>query len=217
LRGVVQFELCYDTLKKNGKHKSSPIDGLVVVSCAFTNRVGIGRLPTRYGSHSMASVHSFSVTSADGTRELPLSQFKGRVLVIVNTASMCGFTASNMEALVALQRSALGRNGAVQVLLFPCSQFANQEPKSACEVRDWAESTYGATSDLFPYWFGKVNVKGASAHPLFVALQKALGPIRWNFTKFVCDTNGVPICRLDPGQCGAELIAAVDRLAEPHR
>lgn len=153
----------------------------------------------------MASIHDFSVVSADGSRTIPLASFAGRVLVIVNAASMCGFTAANMECLTSLQRE-FG-SSRVQVLLFPCGQFANQEPKSACEFRDWAHERYDDASILTS--LEKVKVKGPGAHPLFVALQKSLGPIRWNFTKFVCDAHGVPVRKFDSAQCGTELRDAV--------
>lgn len=157
----------------------------------------------------MASVHQYSAVSADGSRTVSLSEFRGRILVIVNTASMCGFSTANMESLCSLQREF---GGSVQVLPFPCSQFANQEPKTSCEVRDWARDTFAGGGE-FP-WFEKVKVKGPHAHPLFIALQAALGPVRWNFTKFICSIDGIPVLRLDPAQCGSELRDAVKRLID---
>jgi glutathione peroxidase len=156
----------------------------------------------------MSSVHGYLIASADGLRTVPLSAYSGKVIVVVNAASMCGFTAANMESLTSIQNE-FG-TAKVQVLLFPCGQFANQEPKTACEFRDWASAAYRGTESL--PWLEKVKVKGPDAHPLFVALQKSLGPIRWNFTKFVCDVNGVPVRKFDAAQCGTELRDAVQSL-----
>lgn len=157
----------------------------------------------------MASIYEFGANTVDGLF-VPLSSFTGSVLLIVNTASMCGFTYSNMPQLVELQRH-FGESD-VKVLLFPCSQFANQEPKSGCEVRDWAASSFPGAMEAFHPWWEKVHVKGPNAHPLFVSLQKSLGPIRWNFTKFVCNREGVPVKRFDSAQCGSEVYDFIAQL-----
>ena len=133
--------------------------------------------------------YSFSALSLGGV-EVPMSDYAGRVVVVVNTASKCGFTPqyAGLEALYERYRE----RGLV-ILGFPCNQFGGQEPGSEKEIEQGCVVNYGVT---FPM-FAKVDVNGPNAHPLFRYLKKALGgcfgrSIKWNFTKFVVDRNGVP-------------------------
>jgi glutathione peroxidase len=143
----------------------------------------------------MPSVYDFTAKSLSG-EETPLKRFEGKVLLIVNTASKCGFT-PQYQGLEALHREFSPRGFAV--LGFPCNQFGNQEPGDAKEIADFCESKYDVT---FPM-FAKIDVNGAAAHPLYNYLKKAksglLGPsVKWNFTKFLVDRAGRVTARHAP-------------------
>jgi glutathione peroxidase len=136
----------------------------------------------------MTSVYDFSAKAIDGS-EIPLQQFEGKVLLIVNTASKCGFT-PQYEGLEELHRK-YGPQG-FAVLGFPCNQFGAQEPGDAAEIANFCKLTYDVDFPLF----AKIDVNGDKAHPLFQWLKKAapglLGTeaIKWNFTKFLVDKDG---------------------------
>jgi glutathione peroxidase len=143
----------------------------------------------------MAGIYDFSAQSLAG-EEIPLRQFEGQVLLIVNTASACGFT-PQYKGLEVLHQELAPRGFAV--LGFPCNQFGGQEPGAAAEIAQFCSSNYDIT---FPM-FAKVDVNGDNAHPLFKYLknQKAglLGPsIKWNFTKFLVDRSGKVVARHAP-------------------
>ena len=158
----------------------------------------------------MTPVTDVSVTSADGT-ETDLSMYAGTVLLIVNTASKCGFT-PQYEGLEALHRK-YGERG-FEVLGFPCNQFGAQEPGDAAEIANFCSLTYDVT---FPV-FAKVDVNGAGAAPLFKHLKKAapglLGSeaIKWNFTKFLVDRDGAVVGRYAPTTKPAEIEKDIERL-----
>jgi glutathione peroxidase len=145
------------------------------------------------------TVYQYSAPLLDG-RNVSLHEFKGRVLLIVNTASKCGFT-PQYAGLEHLYRHF--KNRGFEVLGFPCNQFGAQEPGAADEIAAFCESNYDVS---FPV-FGKIEVNGSSAHPLYRFLKKSkpgiLGPfgggaIKWNFTKFLIDRKGEPIRRYAP-------------------
>ncbi len=144
----------------------------------------------------MTNVYDFSVKSLLG-EDVPLSNFRGKVLLIVNTASQCGFTPQYL-GLEQLHRKYKERG--FEVLGFPCNQFGSQEPGDADEIKDFCSLTYDVT---FPV-FAKVNVNGAKAHPLFKFIKRAkrgflaTESIKWNFTKFLTDRNGEPVKRFSP-------------------
>ncbi|MGP0042408.1 MAG: glutathione peroxidase [Rhodomicrobium sp.] len=158
----------------------------------------------------MASVYDFSAASLSG-EEIPLSKFRGKVLLIVNTASKCGFTPqyTGLEKL----HETYGPRG-FEVLGFPCNQFGAQEPGNAEEIGSFCSLTYGVT---FPM-FAKVDVNGAGAHPLFKYLKRAkpgsLGfqSIKWNFTKFLANRNGAPVARYSPLTKPEELQKSIEAL-----
>jgi glutathione peroxidase len=141
----------------------------------------------------MTTVFDFSARTIDGTQR-SLSEYKGRALLFVNTASQCGFT-PQYEGLEALQKRYAARGFAV--LGFPCNQFGAQEPGAEKEIAQFCETSYGVT---FPM-FAKVDVNGEAAHPLFKYL-KAAAPgneaIKWNFTKFLVDQDGRVVKRYAP-------------------
>jgi glutathione peroxidase len=141
-------------------------------------------------------VHEFSARTIDGA-EQSLTAFKGKVLLIVNVASKCGFT-PQYAGLEALYRK-LAPSG-FAVLGFPCDQFGHQEPGDEAEIRNFCALTYDVT---FPM-FAKIDVNGDHAHPLYQFLKKEasglLGSesIKWNFTKFLIDRNGDVVKRYAP-------------------
>ena len=143
----------------------------------------------------MVGVYDFTAESLAG-EDIALKRFEGQVLLIVNTASACGFTPQyrGLEAL----HQALGPRG-FSVLGFPCNQFGAQEPGDAKQIEEFCTSNYAIT---FPM-FAKIDVNGNNAHPLFNYLknQKSglLGPsIKWNFTKFLIDRSGSVVARYAP-------------------
>jgi len=141
------------------------------------------------------SVHDFSASALDG-REVALTEFADKVLLIVNTASQCGFT-PQYEGLQQLHRTFSPRG--FVVLGFPCNQFGRQEPGDADAIAAFCEQNYHVT---FPM-FAKIDVNGDNAHPLFRFL-KAVRPgllgsaIKWNFTKFLVDRKGRVVARHAP-------------------
>ncbi|WP_217659597.1 glutathione peroxidase [Muricoccus roseus] len=141
----------------------------------------------------------------------PLSDYRGKVLLIVNTASRCGFT-PQYEGLEALQRR-FGARG-FQVLAFPCNQFGRQEPGDAAEIATFCTTKYDVT---FPV-FAKVEVNGAGADPVFRHLKKAapgaLGTeaVKWNFTKFLVDREGRVVARFAPSTAPEKLAGDIERL-----
>jgi len=161
----------------------------------------------------MNAITDHIVTGADG-QPVDLSAYAGKVLLIVNTASKCGFT-PQYAGLEALQRQ-FGERG-FAVLGFPCNQFGAQEPGDAEEIRTFCSLTYDVT---FPM-FAKVDVNGADADPLFTALKKqapgflGTGAIKWNFTKFLVDRNGQVVERYAPTTKPEAIEADIAKLLEP--
>jgi glutathione peroxidase len=163
----------------------------------------------------MTSAHDFTATAADGSR-VPLSDYAGKVLLIVNVASKCGLT-PQYEGLEALYREAGSRG--LEVLGFPCNQFKEQEPGTDEEIQDFCRTTYDVT---FPV-FSKIEVNGPDADPLYRYLRAQapgdFGPqyggfyeaiskirpeadgtdeVKWNFTKFLIGRKGEVIKRYEP-------------------
>ena len=143
----------------------------------------------------MTRVFDFTATSLAGD-DVPLKQFEGKVLLIVNTASACGFT-PQYKGLEALHQALAPRG--FSVLGFPCNQFGGQEPGDARQIEQFCTSNYAIT---FPM-FAKIDVNGNSTHPLYQYLKAAksglLGSsIKWNFTKFLVDRAGKVVARHAP-------------------
>jgi glutathione peroxidase len=135
----------------------------------------------------MTTVHDFSATSIDGI-ERQLVDYKGKVVLVVNTASQCGFT-GQYKGLEELYRTYAERG--LVVLGFPCDQFGHQEPGDEEEIATFCERNFGVTFPLF----AKIDVNGPDAHPLYQWLRSEQGgmvgnKIRWNFTKFLIDPEG---------------------------
>ena len=157
----------------------------------------------------MAGIHDFTVDDIGGM-PIKLDRFKGKVMLIVNTASQCGFT-PQYQGLEKLHRE-LGPLG-LAVLGFPCNQFGHQEPGNEGEIAEFCERNYGVT---FPM-FAKVDVNGDAAAPLYRWLKKAkpglLGSeaIKWNFTKFLVDREGNVVSRYAPNDTPESIRADIER------
>ena len=158
----------------------------------------------------MTSVYDFTATGIDGT-EIPLERFRGQALMVVNTASKCGFT-GQYEGLEALHRHFADKP--FEVLGFPCNQFGNQEAGRAAEIASFCATTYDVTFPLFD----KVEVKGPNRHPLYAWLTEQkrgfLGSkgIKWNFTKFLTDREGQVIARYAPQTEPQAIKADIDKV-----
>ncbi|WP_374297572.1 glutathione peroxidase [Sphingomonas sp.] len=156
------------------------------------------------------SVTDLSV-KAPGGAMVPLADYAGQVLLIVNTASKCGFT-PQYEGLEALHRR-FGPRG-FSVLAFPCNQFGAQEPGDAAEIANFCSTSYDVT---FPV-FAKVEVNGTEADPLFALLKDeapgVLGSkaVKWNFTKFLVDREGRTVRRYAPTTKPEELAGDIEGL-----
>jgi glutathione peroxidase len=143
----------------------------------------------------MRGIYDFTAKSLAG-EDVNLKHFEGQVLLIVNTASACGFT-PQYRGLEALQK-AYGSRG-FSVLGFPCNQFGHQEPGDATQIKQFCSSNYAVSFPLFD----KIDVNGDRAHPLYRYLKGEksglLGPsIKWNFTKFLVDRSGKVVARHAP-------------------
>jgi glutathione peroxidase len=163
--------------------------------------------------NSAPELYTFSAPLLDG-RSVSLDEFRGHVLLIVNTASECGFTPqyAGLESLYQAHR----RRG-FSVLAFPCNQFGGQEPGSAAQIQSFCRQNYGVS---FPV-FQKIDVNGQDAHPLFRFLKRkkpgALGlftggRISWNFTKFLCGCTGQVEARFAPSTRPERLTSTIEQL-----
>ena len=157
----------------------------------------------------MASIYDFSAKSLAG-EDTPLKQFEGKVLLIVNTASACGFT-PQYKGLEALQQKHGARG--FSVLGFPCNQFGRQEPGNATEIGQFCATNYAVS---FPM-FDKIDVNGSGAHPLYQYLRNEksglLGSsIKWNFTKFLVDRSGKVVARHAPTTTPQALTKEIEAL-----
>jgi glutathione peroxidase len=157
----------------------------------------------------MAGIYDFTAKSLAG-EDVPLKRFEGQVLLIVNTASACGFT-PQYKGLEALQRE-FGPRG-FSVLGFPCNQFGSQEPGDAAQIEKFCAGNYAIS---FPM-FAKIDVNGGNAHPLYQFLKNAksglLGAsIKWNFTKFLVDRSGKVVARHAPTAKPESLTTEIEAL-----
>ncbi len=158
----------------------------------------------------MTKIYEYSAKTIDG-REISMQDFEGKVLLIVNTASKCGFT-PQYDGLEKLHKK-YGPKG-FAVLGFPCNQFGAQEPGNAEEIANFCKLTYDVDFPLF----AKVDVNGDKAHPLFQMLKKAapglLGSenIKWNFTKFLVDKHGEVQERFAPATKPEALGSQIEKL-----
>jgi glutathione peroxidase len=158
----------------------------------------------------MTSIYDFTAKTLDN-KDVSLGDWRGKVMLIVNTASKCGFT-YQYQGLEALHRDYAARG--LVVLGFPCNQFGHQEPGDAAEIANFCSLTYDVT---FPM-FAKIDVNGDNAHPLYKWITKEkrglLGSsrIKWNFTKFLVDRSGKVVGRFGPTTKPEALKTAIEGL-----
>ncbi|MDF2945611.1 MAG: bsaA [Bacillales bacterium] len=179
------------------------------------------------------SVYNFKVRKING-EEITLESYKGKVLLIVNTASKCGFT-HQYEGLEDIYKKYKSKG--LEILAFPSNQFAEQEPGTNDEIQDFCKLNYGVTFQLFD----KTNVRGEDAHPLFKYLSEQLpykglnlnhpigqrltevlhnkfpellegNSIKWNFTKFLIDSTGNVVGRFEPTTDPKDLETEIEAL-----
>jgi glutathione peroxidase len=156
------------------------------------------------------TIYDFTVTSMMGLPK-SLADYKGKVLLIVNTASKCGFT-PQFEGLQALYEKYHDKG--FEILGFPCNQFMNQDPGTNEEIQNFCQVNYGVT---FPM-FAKIDVNGSDAHPLYEHLKKAapgalgMKVIKWNFTKFLVDAQGNVLKRFEPNVEPADIAPDIEAL-----
>jgi glutathione peroxidase len=161
-------------------------------------------------AESAGTVYEFSAPLLDG-RTVSLEEFAGRVLLIVNTASKCGFT-PQYAGLEQLSKTFKGQG--LEVLGFPCNQFGEQEPGTAEEIGAFCERNFGVS---FPI-FAKIDVNGPNAHPLYQYLKSAKSgifgteAIKWNFTKFLVDRHGGVVERFGPSTEPQALAGPIEEL-----
>lgn len=153
--------------------------------------------------------YNFNALSIDG-KEILMSDYKNKVVLIVNTASKCGFT-PQFEGLEKLYKQYKDRG--FVILGFPCNQFGNQDPKEEGEIKSFCEMNYGVT---FPM-FSKVDVNGDTAHPIFKWLKSEksgfiVDAIKWNFTKFLVNKNGEVVERYGPNKKPEDLSEDIEKL-----
>ncbi len=165
---------------------------------------------TNLAEKPMSTVYDFAANTLDG-RQAKLDVFRGQVLLIVNTASKCGFT-PQYEGLEALQRRYAGQG--FSVLGFPCDQFGHQEPGDAAAIASFCSTKYDVSFPLFR----KIEVNGNGAHPLWTWLKQQksgflVDAIKWNFTKFLIARTGEVLDRFPPttkpGSIGPKIEAAL--------
>ena len=155
------------------------------------------------------SIYQFNFKNITG-EEVSFKNFEGKVVLIVNTASNCGLT-YHYKGLERLYQEY--KDAGLEIIGFPCNQFGKQEPGTADEIKNFCESNYGVSFELSE----KIDVNGSNAHPAFKYLKSELkgklnDSIKWNFTKFLIDRNGVPFKRFSATVGPEEIKPFIDEL-----
>lgn len=153
--------------------------------------------------------YDFTAKSLQG-KEISMDIYRGKVVLVVNTASECGLT-PQFEGLELLYEKY--KDQGFVILGFPCNQFGNQEPGTEKEISEGCLINYGVT---FPM-FSKIEVNGKNAHPVYKYLKKKLPglfgqSIKWNFAKFIIDSNGIPVKRYSPTTVPEKLVVDIEKL-----
>ena len=157
-----------------------------------------------------ASFYDFEANGLNGEK-ISMEEFKGKTILVVNTASACGLT-PQYKGLEKLYQKY--KDKGLVVLGFPCNQFGNQESGTSEEIQEFCQVNYGVSFPMFE----KIKVNGSSAHPLFKFLKSKLGggifgsKIKWNFTKFLINKNGVPKKRFGPTTIPKDLEKDIEKL-----
>lgn len=159
-------------------------------------------------------IYQFQARKLNG-EQADLSSYRGKVLLIVNTASACGLT-PQYEGLQKLYDTY--RDKGLEILGFPCNQFGGQEPGTHEQIRDFCQRNYGVTFAMFE----KIEVNGPGAHPLYQYLKSQApfegepsdggNDIRWNFTKFLVDRSGRVVRRFEPRTLPSDIVPAIESL-----
>jgi glutathione peroxidase len=154
------------------------------------------------------TIYDFSARLNNGDRK-EFSDYRGRVLLIVNVASQCGFTPQYKGLQVLYSEF---RDRGLEVLGFPCNQFGHQEPGSDAEIKSFCDSIYGVSFPLF----SKIRVNGPGENPIYTFLKQQKGgfltdAIKWNFTKFLVDRQGNVVRRFGPSTAPAEIRRDIER------
>lgn len=157
----------------------------------------------------MTQFYTFTAKTL-GDKEISMDTYRGKVVLVVNTASKCGLT-PQYKGLQQLYDKYKDRG--FEILGFPCNQFANQEPGDEESIKQTCYINYGVT---FPM-FAKIDVNGDNAHPIFKYLKKELPGllvphIKWNFTKFLIDREGKPVKRFAPKDSPASIESHIEKL-----
>ena len=155
------------------------------------------------------NVYEYTVKDKSG-KDVSLERFSGKVLLIVNTASKCGFT-PQYEGLQKLYDKYSGRG--LEILAFPCNQFGFQEPGSDEKIQEFCRLNYGVTFSVY----SKIRVNGKEAHPLYKFLKEGVSEkrgqrIKWNFTKFLIDRKGNVVSRFDSSVKPEQLKEDIEKL-----
>lgn len=151
------------------------------------------------------SFYELKANSLQG-QEISMETYKGKVVLIVNTASKCGFT-SQYAGLEELNKKY--KDKGLVILGFPCNQFLKQEPGNAEDIQNFCQINYGVSFQMFE----KIEVNGINTHPIYRFLKNALpGKISWNFNKFLVDKNGIPVKRFPSQTLPKDLVADIEAL-----
>nr|NP_001140075.1 Probable phospholipid hydroperoxide glutathione peroxidase [Salmo salar]ACM09515.1 Probable phospholipid hydroperoxide glutathione peroxidase [Salmo salar] len=161
-------------------------------------------------STSNQTIYDFTVKSIDG-EDVSMSKYQGFVMLIVNVASKCGLTKKNYADLNEIYSTR--KDKPFKILAFPCNQFMSQESGTNEEIKCHIRDNIKAEFDVFE----KIDVNGKNAHPLYVFLKKKLpgflnDSIKWNFTKFLIDHNGVAVRRYSPNTDPSSFVNDIDEL-----
>ncbi|XP_074028164.1 glutathione peroxidase-like [Leptinotarsa decemlineata] len=167
------------------------------------------KMTTNQNYKDAQSIYEFSAKDIKGN-DVSLEKYRGHVCIIVNVASQCGFTKNNYAELNELYNEYSESKG-LRILAFPCNQFAGEEPGDSAEICQFIQSK-NVSFDVFE----KVNVNGSDAHPLWNYLKFKKGgtlidAIKWNFTKFIIDKNGVPVERHGPSTNPKDLVKSLEK------
>jgi len=166
-------------------------------------------LITQIFGGEIMSIYDISVKDIDG-KEVQLDKYKGRVMLVVNVASKCGFT-GQYAGLQELHEKYNSKG--LSILGFPCNQFLSQEPGTEEEIKSFCMSNFGVSFDMF----SKIDVNGEHTHPLYKYLKNKAGGflsdnIKWNFTKFLVDREGKVIERYAPSTTPKEIEQDIEKL-----
>jgi len=177
--------------------------GLLILASTWVPRAGSETAPEPQG------IYRFSAFTIDGAPK-SLADYRGSIVLIVNTASECGLP-PQYQALETLYRRF--RERGLKILGFPANNFGGQEPGSESQIRAFCQKNYGVTFDLF----AKISAKGEDIHPLYRYLTTGSGfdgEIRWNFTKFLVDRDGKVVARFEPrvDPLSPEIVTQVETL-----